>query len=115
MDLDHWHGMVIQKGVGPSSIALFPISKSVVQQKIELELRLADAGSLDQRLRESIEAAEFEVDSPAERQDSMALTSRWLCSSWSDGEFLPIPSFDKIPYRKLVNAVSRVAQGRKRR
>jgi len=114
-DLDRWHGMVVQKGVGPSSIALFPISRSVVQPKIELKLQLADAGSLDQRLRESIEAAEFEVGSPAERQDSMAIASRWLFSSWSDGEFLPIPSFDKIPYRKLVNAVSRVAQGRKRR
>ena len=45
----------------------------------------------------------------------MAFASRWLFSSWSDGEFLPIPNFDKIPYRKLVNAVSRVAQGRKRR
>jgi hypothetical protein len=44
----------------------------------------------------------------------MALVSRWLFSSWQDGEFLKIESFAKIPYRKLVNAVSRVSQGRRR-
>jgi hypothetical protein len=49
-----------------------------------------------------------------EQEDSMALVSRWLFSSWKDGEFLRIDGFDKIPYRKLVNAVSRVSQGRRR-
>jgi excinuclease ABC subunit C len=115
MDLDRLHGVVVQKGVRPMSIALFPLSGGCLQPKIELELQIADAGSLDQRLRESIEAAEFETRSATARQDSLAITSRWLFSSWSVGEFLPIPSFDKIPYRKLVNAVSRVAQGRTKR
>lgn len=115
MDLDRLHGMVVQRGVQPMSIALFPVSGAVLQSKIELELQLADAGSLDQRLRECIEDAVFEPATARERQDSLAITSRWLYSSWSTGEFLPISGFDQIPYRKLVNAVSRVAQGRKRR
>lgn len=113
-DLDRWHGVSIQRGSAVSSIALVPIYGGFLQQKIELQLQLANALSLDQQLRESIETADFQLGSPVEREDSMALIGRWLFSSWRDGEFLPIPGFDRIPYRKLVNAVSRVAQGRSR-
>jgi hypothetical protein len=44
-----------------------------------------------------------------ERQEYLALLARWYYSSWRDGEWLPFESYDDIPYRKLVNAVSRVA------
>ena len=113
-DLDHWHGLIALKGVARSSIALLPIHGGCLQSKIELQLQLAEAGSLDQRLREALENAAFRRGSSIEQEDSMAMVSRWLFSSWKDGEFLRIESFDRIPYRKLVNAVSRVSQGRGR-
>jgi hypothetical protein len=34
---------------------------------------------------------------------------RWQGSSWRDGELIGFDSFEKIPYRKTVNAVARVA------
>ena len=113
-DLDHWHGLVVQKGALKNSIALLPVCGGYLQPKIELQLQLAEAGSLDQRLREALENAVFQRGALTELQDSMAIISRWLFSSWRDGEFLRIESFETIPYRKLVNAVSRVSQGRRR-
>ena len=37
--------------------------------------------------------------------------ARWFYSSWCDGELLMVDDWTKIPYRKLVNAVSRIAHG----
>ena len=104
----------MQKGALKNSIALLPVCGGYLQPKIELQLQLAEAGSLDQRLREALENAVFQRGALTELQDSMAIISRWLFSSWRDGEFLRIESFETIPYRKLVNAVSRVSQGRRR-
>ena len=104
----------MQKGAERTSIALFPVYGGILQPKIELQLQLAEAGSLDQRLREALENAEFGRGASEEQEDSMAMVSRWLFSTWKDGEFLRIQSFDKISYRKLVNSVSRVSQGRRR-
>jgi hypothetical protein len=44
-----------------------------------------------------------------ERQEYLALLARWYYSSWRDGEWLGFDSYEDIPYRKLVNAVARVA------
>jgi hypothetical protein len=113
-DLGHWHGLIVQKGAARSSVALLPVYGGFLQPKIELQLLLAEAGSLDQRLREALENAAFRRGTSTEQEDSMALVSRWLFSTWRDGEFLRIQGFERIPYRKLVNAVSRVSQGRRR-
>jgi hypothetical protein len=45
-----------------------------------------------------------------ERQEYLALLARWYYSSWRDGEWLSFESWDEIPYRKLVHAISRVAR-----
>ena len=66
--------------------------------------------SLDRKLR-----AVFGVLAPVtrgvrERQEYLALLSRWFYSSWRDGEYLSFDTFDDPPYRKIVNAISRVAR-----
>ena len=45
-----------------------------------------------------------------ERQEYLALLARWYYSTWREGEWLSFEDYDEIPYRKLVNAVSRVAR-----
>jgi hypothetical protein len=40
--------------------------------------------------------------------DHLSILTRWHGSSWRDGEWLGFGSLDKIPYRKLVNAIGRV-------
>ena len=64
---------------------------------------------MDQRLREW-----FADISPAGTPDleHLAVLVRWHGSSWRDGEWIGFDSFDKIPYRRIVNAVARVAAAR---
>ena len=45
-----------------------------------------------------------------ERQEYLAILARWYYSSWREGEWIGFANFEDIPYRKLVNAVSRVAK-----
>ena len=51
----------------------------------------------------------------AARVEQLAILSRWFYSSWRDGEMLIFDDWEKIPYRKLVNAISRVAAEQKRK
>ena len=47
-----------------------------------------------------------------DRQDHLAILSRWFFSNWRDGEWIPFDSLESIPYRKLTNAIHRVASGK---
>ena len=64
---------------------------------------------MDQRLREIAAGI-----APAATPDleHLAVLVRWHGSSWRDGEWIGFDSFEKIPYRKIVNAVARVAAAR---
>jgi hypothetical protein len=68
-------------------------------QRFGFEVREGKTVSLDHKLRET-----FAQVTPGK----LALPARWYYSSWRDGEWLAFDSYDDIPYRKLVNAVSRV-------
>ena len=65
--------------------------------------------SLDRRLRELIADV---TPAGAPNLEHMAILTRWHGASWRDGEWIGFDSLDKIPYRKLVNAVGRVAVGK---
>ena len=60
------------------------------------------------RLRETFAQVTPRKLALRDRQEYLALLARWYYSSWRDGEWLAFDSYDDIPYRKLVNAVSRV-------
>ena len=67
--------------------------------------------SMDARLRELTAGLAPMKVTVGERQEHLALLSRWLYSSWRDGEWLQFESLSTLPYRKLVRAISRVAGG----
>lgn len=70
----------------------------------------AGAGqSLDRRLRE-IASGIAPASEP--NLEHLAILVRWHGSSWRDGEWIGFESFDRLPWRKLVNAVGRVAGAR---
>jgi hypothetical protein len=79
-------------------------------QRFSFEVRDGKPMSLDGALRETFAAVTPCKLSIRERQEYLALLSRWYYSSWREGEWVRFESFDAIPYRKLVNAVSRVAR-----
>jgi excinuclease ABC subunit C len=66
--------------------------------------------SMDQQLRSVFASVEAHKLTVRERQEYLALLARWYYSSWRDGEWLTFESWDEIPYRKLVHAISRVAR-----
>jgi hypothetical protein len=78
-----------------------------------LDFALADgrAVSLDQRLRETAASIPETRPAPVERMEQLAILSRWFYSTWRDGEMLVVDDWSKMPWRKLVNAVSRIAKG----
>ncbi|MEZ5352319.1 MAG: hypothetical protein R2762_06745 [Bryobacteraceae bacterium] len=65
---------------------------------------------LDARLREIVSGLAEPSLTAGERQEHLALLAKWFYSSWRDGEWLAIESWDAVPYRRLVNAIHRVAR-----
>jgi len=76
-------------------------------------LHLADlqgaGGSLDRQLREVISQLK---PASAPNAEHLAILARWYGSSWRDGEWIGFESLEKLPYRRLVNAVGRVLSKR---
>ncbi len=76
------------------------------------DFALADgrAVSLDTRLREAAASIPETRPAPIERMEQLAILAHWFYSTWRDGEMLLVDDWQKMPWRKLVNAVSRVAK-----
>ena len=58
---------------------------------------------------DSGQAPPAQTSAQADLGEHLWLLARWYYSSWRDGEWLGFESYDDIPYRKLVNAIGRVA------
>jgi excinuclease ABC subunit C len=63
------------------------------------------AVSMDRRLREITAPV---TSNAAPNLEHLSILMRWHSSSWRDGEWIGFESLEKIPYRKLVNAIGRV-------
>jgi len=82
--------------------------------RIEFSMTEGKPFSLDARLRElALGITPQPTGTPVERMEQLAILARWRYSSWCDGEMLMIDDWSKIPYRRLVNAVARIAHGPK--
>ncbi|MDP9169587.1 MAG: hypothetical protein M3N54_03120 [Acidobacteriota bacterium] len=110
-DVDHLHAITITPSAQPEAVEVGFVRHGYWQGMTRLEFGLSDATavSLDARLRAAALAAPECRAEPRERLEQLAILSRWFYSSWRDGEMLLIDDWSKIPCRKLVNAVSRVA------
>ena len=110
-EIDRLHGAAITPSLAPQAVEMWFVRDGNWQepQRFSFEVLEGRTVSLDRRLRETFAAIEPRKLTIRERQEYLALLARWYYSSWREGEWLPFDSFDEIPYRKLVNAVSRVA------
>ncbi|MEO8028269.1 MAG: hypothetical protein ABI823_17425 [Bryobacteraceae bacterium] len=80
--------------------------------RFELEPMAADGqtslpASMDARLRQIVGALPGPV---GDREEHVALLTRWFYASERDGEWLGFSSLGQLPYRRLVNAIARVAK-----
>ena len=110
-DVERLHAIAIAPSSEPQAVELGWLRAGNWQGFTRLDFMLADGRSvsLDARLREIAAAVAEKRAHPVERMEQLAILSRWFYSSWRDGEMLLVDDWEKIPWRKLVNAVSRVA------
>ena len=111
-EIERFNGVAITRSQAADAVELWFVRNGAWQggQRLAFEAPEGKMVSLDSRLREVFAAVEPRKLAARERQEYMALLSRWFYSSWRDGEWLDFDSFGEIPYRKLVHAISRVAR-----
>ena len=114
-DIERLHGVAVTPSVEEGYVQLWFMLAGGWLRPVPFRVEAAGdkAVSLDQRLRELAGGLRRPVLPARERQDHLALLSRWYYSTFRDGEWLPFDSPSALPYRRLVRAISRVAaQGR---
>ena len=106
--LDRLAGVAVVRSTQPETVELWFLARGRWQEPLPVSLsETSGAGSsLDQRVRELVNSVKPAGEPNLEH---LALLVRWQGSSWRDGEWIGFESFEKIPYRKLVNAIGRVA------
>jgi hypothetical protein len=104
-------GVAVAGSAAPHAVELWFFVEGAWQDPLRISFEVVEGKtvSLDHRLREAVAALEPRRPALQERQEHLALLARWYYSSWRDGEWIPFESWDRIPYRKLVRAISHVA------
>jgi excinuclease UvrABC nuclease subunit len=110
-DVDRLSGVAITASLATDSVELWFVREGNWQAPARFTFEVAEGKpvSLDRKLRETLAAVAPRKLTARERQEYLALLARWYYSTWRDGEWI---AFDgaEAPYRKLVNAIHRVAR-----
>jgi excinuclease ABC subunit C len=104
-------GVAVAASAAPGAVELWFVAGGCWQAPVRFGFEVIEGKtvSIDHRLREVVAGLNPLRLSARERQEHLALLSRWYYSSWRDGEWLSFDGLDRVPYRKLVRAISRVA------
>jgi excinuclease UvrABC nuclease subunit len=111
-DIDRLSGVAITRSLAKDAVDMWFLRGGDWQAPVRFGFEVVEGkpAPLDRKLRETFATVVPRKLTVRERQEYLALLARWYYSSWRDGEWLAFESWDEIPYRKLVNAVSRVAR-----
>ena len=106
--LDLLTGIAVVRSAVEAAVELLVFAGGTWQEPRRLLLAdTIDAGlSMDRRLREMM--AEVPL-AGTPNMEHLAVLMRWYGSSWRDGEWVGFDAPDKIPYRRIVNSIARVA------
>ena len=112
-DADRFHGVAITRSLGVAAVDLWPFRGGNWQPRLRFDYQVEEGRpvSLDRKLRDALSAATPQALGVRERQERLAILARWYYSTWRDGEWVAFDDWERIPYRKLVHAISRVAAG----
>ena len=107
--LDRLNGVAVTPSAEPESVELWFMRSGAWHEprRVNLSEAIGVGLSLDRRLRELVGGI-----APAGKPNAehVAVLVRWHGSSWRDGEWIGFEDLSKLSYRKLVNAVGRVAR-----
>jgi excinuclease ABC subunit C len=106
--LDRLAGVAVLPSAEPQTVELLFLAGG--RWLVPRPFSLSETASMDKRLRELSEGiSQGATPDISPDVDHLAVLVRWYGSSWRDGEWIGFDSLEKIPYRKIVNAVARVA------
>jgi excinuclease UvrABC nuclease subunit len=110
-EVDRLSGVAITASLAPEAVEMWFFREGKWQEprRFTFQVEEGKAVSLDRKLRETFSEMEPRKLTVRERQEYLALLARWFYSTWREGEWLPLDGAE-LPYRKLVNAVNRVAK-----
>jgi excinuclease ABC subunit C len=110
-DIDRLHGVALTPSIQPEAVELWVVRAGwwLGRRRLSFEVEEGKPVSLDLKLREAFAAVEPRKTTVRERQEYLALLARWYYSSWREGEWVAIDDPERMPWRKLVHAVSRVS------
>jgi excinuclease ABC subunit C len=111
-DIDRLNGVAVTASAEPQAVELWFILAGAWQgaRRLTFEVVEGKPVSIDQKLREMAGTLSPLTQTMRQRQEYLALLARWYYSTWRDGEWFPFDRIENLPYRKLVHAISRVAQ-----
>ena len=111
-DVDRLDGIAVTRSAAADAVELWLVREGTMlsPRRFSFEVQEGKTFSMDRRLRDAISGGETPKRTIRERQEYLALLARWYYSSWRDGEWLDFDGPEGAPYRKLVNAISRVAK-----
>jgi excinuclease ABC subunit C len=111
-EVDGLHGAAITPSLAPDAVELWFLRDGFWCDPVRFgfEVHEGKPVSLDRQLRETLATVTPRKLTVRDRQEYLALLARWYYSTWREGEWLSFESYREIPYRKLVNAISRVAR-----
>jgi excinuclease UvrABC nuclease subunit len=111
-DLDRLNGIAITPSLAQDAVEMWFVRDGVWcdPRRFGFEVHEGKPLSLDHQLRHVLAAVSPRKLTVREREEYLALLARWYYSTWRTGEWLGFEDYREIPYRKLVNAVSRVAR-----
>jgi excinuclease UvrABC nuclease subunit len=103
-------GVAVAPSVDAASVELWFLLDGYWQapQRFAVRIESGSSVSLDSRLRELVASLPAPTGTLVEKEDHLALLTRWYYASWREGEWLAFDSFAEVPYRRLVRAISRV-------
>lgn len=107
-DIEHLNGVAVTASLDPGAVYLWFVYRGCWQPRLRFPVAESSA-SLDRRLSETVAAMQWETLDARRRQEHLALLARWYYSSWREGEWLAFDAPEKLPFRKLVRTISRVA------
>ncbi len=111
-DITRLHGVAVTPASDPQQVMLWFLRAGCWTGSHALSIAPGIPEPLDKRLRAIVETIAEPKPTLSMRQDHLALLVKWYFSSWRDGEWLLIEDWNQIPYRRLVNAISRVASAK---
>lgn len=88
-------------------VQLYFLLEGLWQAPIAFDMKMQAGESMDRRLRQIVEELPVPRPTLKEREEHLALLSRWFFSTSRDTEWLPFSSRALLPYRKLVRLISR--------